>query len=250
MSQHQTPIDPRVAEVIGRIAQAVPGSTAAPAAPVSEKPAAETPTAGAEPLPSLAEQLASMITKIESLYRLVQTLSSNPQFLNGVATRIVASEALKEQLRPVILDILREMVVPSPDEAPAPTQVDAEPQIVGHKAELHLTNPGGLVMRAGIQGPDHPTNPNGLEVFLREDGHDHWDAFGPTPLAEKAIRDALAGLEQLEYGRHYYVDLFTYWDRDPSSSEKFIPGTPVTVIPVEPAPVIHDTDQADVAAQQ
>ncbi len=238
--QQQAPVDPRVAEVISRISKTIPGVTAdAPAPAASSEPAPETPAA---PLPGIAEQLVAMISKIESLYRMVQSMSSNPQFLTGVANRIIASEALKEQLRPLIIEILREMVVPSPDAVAAP--VDDQPKIVGHRATLHLTNPGDLVMRAGLQSADHPTNPNGLEVFLREEGHDHWDPFGPTPLAEQAIREALAGLEQLEFGRHYYVELFTLWDRDPTGTDKVAGDTPVTVLPAQAPTEVGDEHTA------
>ena len=147
-------------------------------------------------------ELRNKLTGEQLFDQMVAGLSSHPNFIRLV------QQISKEFFVEMIAE--RDRAHQHDHDHPVRDLID--PEGVGrYEVELHVQRHEDATVRVALLASTHPTNPNGLDVFIkRADEGDEWDAARPTPKMAEALRQQLINRAAQPY--EYYwatVNVFT-----------------------------------------
>ena len=187
-----------------------------------------------------AERAASgpalrLIQQIEELHRVIKAQTKDPVFLetviNGVARRLLESEALVGVIDRMIAERLRLHLSGSPADHHHEEPQVAGPKILGLEAQLHaiVSEDVRYEMKVQCRPANHPTLPLTLEAYYRDESG-QWTIVELGALSKQAIREALRR-QGGENGVFYWAQFFQITDKP-------VPGLPGAVVPPSASVVV------------
>lgn len=140
--------------------------------------------------------LRNKLTGEQLFDQMVAGLSSHPSFIGLV--KQIAQEFFAE----FIAEQSREH-----DHHHDVRELADPPGVTSYKVDLKRDRTEDATMRVALLSSNHPTTPNGLDVYvLREDGADVWDHARVPPLLHNELRKELVAIAAEPYA-YYWVEL-------------------------------------------
>ncbi len=164
-------------------------------------------------VPDNTQPPASGNAEVDQLVKRLRELGSkltDENILNALIAQLSCHEPFIRLVRNLALEGLAEHVAAHSRDTPDIPTVHDNDQIRGYSARVHSSRNENTMLRVGIHSPHHPKHPNGLDIYAQRNGAvEQWDNLHLSPMAEQAIRQALA-VANAEEGIYYWVELVVH----------------------------------------
>jgi hypothetical protein len=179
--------------------------------------------------------MAGIISKIEQLRRDITSTVSSREYQGKLVEQILAADSFNEvvesKMVPVHqrLDRIEQLLGELLGQG-EPQPADDVARIIGFRITLHNEQSEAASYQALRHGANHPTDPDGVELYVDDDGHGHWHIQQISTLVRDALREAFDAV-QTQPEQRYWCEIIQLTDRPVNeASVKVTPATPLPTV--------------------